>query len=97
MQIRASTQARHAKTRSDRNAASLERELLRCDLFAETLDCQPHAILLGMGCDQQEFVAADPAAHVALPGIGLEDFGELLENGIAGIASLRVVYRLELV
>ena len=60
--MRTSMQARHAKTRSYHDVLAPERNPLRFDLFTETFDSQPDAVLFGMCYDQHEFVAADAAA-----------------------------------
>ena len=97
IQMLTSTQTRHAKTRCYPYVVAAKRKLLRFDLFAETFDCQSDAVLFGMRYDLQEFIAADTTAYIALSGIGFEDFSKLLEDGIASIVSIRIVYGLELV
>src|ERR1700752_5279955 len=97
IRVLASMQARYAETRSYRHSRVAKRKPFCFDLFADAFDCQPDAVHFGIRCNQQEFVAADTTAYVALSSIGFEDFGELLEDSIPSIVPMRIVYGLELV
>ena len=83
-------QARHAKTRGYRYIVAAKCKLLCFDLFAKAFDCQTDAVLVGMGYDEQEFVAADAPADVAQPGIDLEDFRKFLQDNIPGVVPVRI-------
>ena len=87
----------NAEACSNYDILAAKTESLCQELFANTLDCKRGAVSIGVGKNDQKFFSPDAAANVGGSGIGFESLRKPLENGVACIVSIRVVYGLEII
>src|SRR5438552_18337734 len=86
----------NAEACSNYDILAAKTESLCQELFANTLDCKRGAVSIGVGKNVQKFFSPDAAAYVGGSGIGFENLRKPLENGVACIASIRVVSGFEI-
>src|SRR5208282_2074972 len=88
-------ESRYPKTRRHAHLFAAKSEFLFHYLLANALNCQPRAGLIRICDHDQELVASDSPADVALPDAYPQNLCELRQNGVAGLVAECIVDRLE--
>jgi hypothetical protein len=88
---------RDAEARRAAEGTTFERERVLLHFLTHTLGKRHSGVQDGPRQEEHELLASISTDSVDLPGLALEDMGELFEDGIPGLVAVRVVDALEAV